>query len=433
MRYCARLLPALLSAGMAVAGDAAFTVKSNLRAGVARVDITPPIGTPMAGYAGRPGGATGIRDPLLAGVLLFDDGQARAAIIALDLVGTRYAETQAIRAAVSRSAGVPEGNILVASSHTHAGPVFDLKTDYGRVTVAQIAGAAAMAAAELRPVSLGYAEDTISFNVSRRLPGPDGKVLFKVNPNGPVDRRVKVLRVDDGASIAPLAVLMHAVCHPNVFRAENTRWSADFPGVARALLEQVYRGRTTSLFIQGCTGDVRANLPGTGTQVEDFRSGDEADLQWAGVDLGSAAARAGARLAVREELARRASQYAIRCANQTVYLPARADLLQRKQWKDIATADGRRVRCDLQALRIGEFLFLGMPGEPMVNYGFQIEKAVGSRAKVFATGYANGSIGYIVTAESFQGMGYEPESSPLSAEAERPLVEALTALAGKVF
>jgi hypothetical protein len=428
-----RFLLVALLAGAAFTGDITFPVKSNLRAGVARVDITPPVGLPMAGYADRKGGATGVRDPLYAGVLLFDDAQTRAALIALDLVGTRYPETKAIRDAVSKSASVPEGNILVASSHTHAGPVFNLETDYGRVAVAQIAGAAAVAASQMKPVSLGYAEDTINFNVSRRLPGPGGKVLFKVNPNGPVDRRVKVLRVDDGSSMAPLAVLMHAACHPNVFRAENTNWSADFPGVARALLEQVYRGRTTSLFLQGCSGDVRANLPGTGTQVEDFRSGDEADLQWAGIDLGAAAARASARLAVREELARRTSGYAIRCANETVYLPARADLLKNRRWKDIAGQDGRSVRCDLQALRIGDFLFLTLPGEPMVNYGFQIEKAIGPRAKVFVTGYANGIIGYIVTAESFRGMGYEPESSPLSAAAEKPLLEAITALAARVF
>jgi len=314
----------------------------------------------MAGYAGRDGGATGVRDPLYAGVLVFDDGRTRAALIALDLVGTDYEEVAAIRAAVARSAGVPEGNILVSSSHTHAGPDFDLKTDYARVAVAQIAGAAAVAARDMRTVSLGYGEDAIHFSVSRRLPGPDGKVLFKVNPKGPTDPRLKLLRVDDGASIAPLAVLMHAVCHTNVLRAENTRLSADFPGVARQLVERTF-GRTRALFFQGATGDVRANLPGTGTQVEDFRSGDEADLQWAGLDLGAAALRAAGRLAVREELSRRPGEYRIQCQNETVFLPARADLLKRAGWKKIATDGGTRVRCDLQALRIGEFLFLTIP------------------------------------------------------------------------
>lgn len=427
-----RFLVAALIASSCLAGDMTFPVNSNLKAGVAKVDITPPLGIHMAGYAGRDGGATGVRDPLYAGVLVFDDGRTRAAVIALDLVGTDYEEVAAIRAAVSRSAGVPEGNILVGSTHTHAGPDFDLKTDYARVAVAQIAGAAAVAAREMRPVSLGYGEDTIHFSVNRRLPGPDGKALFKVNPKGPVDPRAKVLRVDDGTSIAPLAVLMHAVCHTNVLRAENTRLSSDFPGVARQLVERTF-GRTQTLFIQGATGDVRANLPGTGTQVEDFRSGDEADLQWAGLDLGAAALRAASRLVVREELARRPSEYRIQCQNQTVYLPARADLAKRASWKKIASEDGKTVRCDLQALRIGEFLFLGIPGEPMVDYGLQVEKALAGRAKIFVTGYANGSIGYVVTAQSFQGMGYEPENSPLSAAAEKPLVDALVQLAGKVL
>ncbi|MFM7317839.1 MAG: hypothetical protein ACKO5E_12915, partial [bacterium] len=49
---------------------------SNLKAGVAKVDITPTTDIPTVGHP-RP--TKGARDPLRAGVLILDDGQTRAA------------------------------------------------------------------------------------------------------------------------------------------------------------------------------------------------------------------------------------------------------------------------------------------------------------------------------------------------------------------
>jgi neutral ceramidase len=104
--------------------------------------------------------------------------------------------------------------------------------------------------------------------------------------------------------------------------------SADFPGEAKGFVEKVYGGRTRALFLQGCAGDVRPNLPG-----HPYRCGDEADVRWAGRNLGTAAVRAADRLAVREELARRPNVYPIRCASKVVELPA--------------AKEGATVRCEI--------------------------------------------------------------------------------------
>jgi len=85
------------------------------------------------------------------------------------------------------------------------------------------------------------------------------------------------------------------------------------------------------------------------------------------------------------------------------------------------------------ALRGGDFLFLTIPGEPMVEYGFQIEKAIADRAIPIVVGYANDSLGYICTAESHQYGGYEPNMSPLLPEAEPLILDELGRLADKVL
>ncbi len=61
-------------------------VESNLRAGAAKVDITPPPDTPVIGHPRKTSGA---RDPIRAGVLLLDDGKTKAAIATFDLIGGR--------------------------------------------------------------------------------------------------------------------------------------------------------------------------------------------------------------------------------------------------------------------------------------------------------------------------------------------------------
>lgn len=287
--------------------------------------------------------------------------------------------------------------------------------------VLKISVAAADAAKEMRPVTIGYGEDRIDFNINRRKV-INGRAVVRLDPDGPCDHRVKVLRFDDGRTLEPMAVLMHAVCHPCVFTWGDKltppfpngfpKISADFPGEAQTFVETVYGPKTRTLFLQGCAGDIRPNLPGM-----PYRCGDEADIKWTGRSLGCAVVRSVDRSAVREELAKRKTIYPLKCAISVIPLPGKTE----------------KQACEMQAMRIGDFLLLTMPGEPMVEYGFQIEKAIADRAIPIVVGYANGSLGYICTADSHQYGGYEPNMSPLLPEAEPLILNELGRLSDKVL
>ena len=395
-----------------------FRVESNLKAGVAKVDITPPAETPVVGHV-RP--TSGVRDPIRAGVLLLANEQTRAAIITLDLINAPSEMVAAIRDVVADKSQTPRENILVATSHNHSGPGWNTDSDWGRQTLKRLATATSEAASTMRPVSIGYGEDQIDFNINRRKV-INGRAVVRLNPEGPCDHRVKVLRFDDGRSLEPMSLLMHAVCHPCVFTWGDKltppfpngfpKISADFPGEAQTFVESVYGPTTKALFLQGCAGDIRPNLPGV-----PYRCGDEADIKWTGRSLGCAVVRAADRSLIREELAKRRTIYPLKCASSTIELPGKKE----------------KVACEMQALRVGDFLFLTIPGEPMVEYGFQIEKAIADRAIPIVVGYANGSLGYICTAESHQYGGYEPNMSPLLPEAEPLILDELGRLADKVL
>src|SRR2546423_1199750 len=57
-----------------------------LSAGAASVEITPPVGMPLWGYAARHDAASvGVRDPLYARCVVLGDGRQRVAVVSLDL------------------------------------------------------------------------------------------------------------------------------------------------------------------------------------------------------------------------------------------------------------------------------------------------------------------------------------------------------------
>lgn len=418
MRICC-VIWLLMLAPLVKAQEFSFKVESNLKAGVAKADITPPPDTKVVGHIRPTEG--GIRDALHAGVLVLSNGDVKAAIVTLDLLGCKEEMVQALRDVISSKTDVPPQHILVTASHNHSGPGWNKESEWSRKFVTQVGDAAAKAANDMKPVTVGYGEDRIDFNINRRKV-INGRALLRLNPDGVCDHRVKVLRFDDGKSADPLAVLMHAVCHPCVFTWGDKltppfpqgypKISADFPGEAQRFVEKNYDGNTKALFLQGCCGDIRPNLPGFS-----YRCGDETDIRWCGRGLGTAALRASDKSAIREERDKRKTVYPLRVVSTKAKLPGK---------------DGD-VNCELMAMMLGDFLLLTIPGEPMVEYGFKLEKAIADRAKPIVVGYANGYIGYICTADSFKEGGYEPETSPLLPEAEAIILRELETLADRVL
>src|SRR5262249_52988856 len=95
-----------------------------LRAAVAKADITPASGLPMYGFPDRMKEnklSAGTLDPLYARVLVLEAGKSRIALVTLDL-GRTFGEPELaqLRQQVQRSAGI--SFLVVTASHTHSGP-----------------------------------------------------------------------------------------------------------------------------------------------------------------------------------------------------------------------------------------------------------------------------------------------------------------------
>ena len=263
---------------------------TTLSAGTAAATITPERPMQLQGYDRGP--STGTLDPLETRAIVFDDGSTQAAIVTADLIGLEYAfegpecaSVHRIRASAAAASGVPEDNIMVACSHTHASPSVQRlshlpEDDEYQRTVEQTLGAVVGEASRaMQPVTLGVGEGMVDINVNRRLRTPDGNTAMRPNRQGIVDKRVRVLRVDPASAPAPvgtlgsrplpqsdpLAVLFSYVCHATTLGGDNYRFSADYPGSARRVVEGVYQANggagAKALFLPGCFGNIRPHPP----------------------------------------------------------------------------------------------------------------------------------------------------------------------------
>jgi hypothetical protein len=238
------------------------TTAHALEVGVAKIDITPPLGMPMRGYASRKDLSNGIWDPLYAKSIVLDDGNKRVSLVVLDLISPPPKEVrERIRQKAEKELQI--STILFLAIHTHAGP--DLKPDLPskknpwlptlEKNIYEVINNAVSSKSPVT-VEIGYGSVDISYD--RRVVNPNGTVkMLWSNPdrkeNTPVDQTVGVtgFKGTDGKWIA---ILVHYACHPVVFEGSNLKYSAEFPGVMRNYVEQRLGG--TCIFLQGACGEI---------------------------------------------------------------------------------------------------------------------------------------------------------------------------------
>jgi neutral ceramidase len=398
--------------------------------GVARTDISPPVGIPSSGFAAR-GALTALHDPLFATALVVCDGEKGAALLACDLLDLDADTVSEIRKEVHKGTGIPESHVTVTCTHTHYGPDShrDLSVPQVRAYRANLihllGGLVAAAASKQRPAHLGVGWGESGIGINRREKRPDGTVVLGNNPQGPIDRAVGVLRAD-GVAGAPIACLVNFQTHPVSQTGSVSHISADYVGHMRKVVESLTGA--TCLFLQGACGNINpilmepeyepARTLGTRLGCEVVRVWEAIGTQPApGVDVASARVRlprirygsqegAEALLCALEgEIERLTSQNAFE--NLVRWAEKR---LSRVRDAVESWATGRvlePVEAELQAWRIGaDFAMATAPGEIFNQIGVHV-KAASPFAHTFFVGYANDSIGYVPVPEVYAEGGYE--------------------------
>lgn len=395
---------------------------ASFRAGFARRDVTPKEPVPMWGYGARHAALSqGTLDPLYAEALVIAAGDAKLAIVGLDLGRSPNEESLAnIRQRIRAEAGIEHS--FIAGSHTHHGPVleltdkpgrgrgrFDAAIRYNNLLEDEIV--AAVLEADRNLVVCTFASGAArleGFNRNRHSKRPDP----------PVDRELSVMRFD-GPGGKPLAVLVNFAAHPTSIDAAGLRFSADFVGAMKQTVAAELGGGDNCgvVFMQGAAGDLSTDRGGRdhiaygqalGREVVRLATG----LQPAEVRRPS--------LSVREERL----DFALRVdfASPVVALAYGVAFFPELVNNFLDEYAGGRIRPRLTvAVLNGDTALVGASGEFFAAHALRLKEraaAAGKRPgpRVFFFGYCNGYHQYFPTIEAVAEGGYGADRTVSPAE-----------------
>ena len=271
-------------------------MSNNLKAGFARVDITPEIGgVPLAGY-GAPQRrlARRILDPLWANAFALESGDERCLFIVLDIVSCPDTLIERLREGIREATGLPGDRVFISCTHTHS--AIDVRSNLPtsvhfvqQELPAKLTDAAKRAVADLKPAKLSYGKIDVgnpgfrmNFNRYYYMTEIEKKDDYKpedrigvgdnfgwqyqfgdlkdkycyVGHEEEADHSMQLMRFTRDA--ADDIVVMHFAAHPTLTGGLNEpNLSSDFPHTTILRLEELLPG-TKAVFLQGCAGNVNA-------------------------------------------------------------------------------------------------------------------------------------------------------------------------------
>jgi neutral/alkaline ceramidase-like enzyme len=422
----------LIAAIMAVLTLLPSTSAAQFQVGFAKADITPTKPMPMWGYGARHDVLSeGVRDPLFAKAVVIDVGEDKLALVGLDLGRSPRPETMdRIRAAVKEAAGV--NFVMLSGSHTHHGPVIELRDEEGQGKGRfddAVAYAAALpdkliaviveAAGNVQDARIGWGSAEVLMNRNRQA---------KSEPK-PTDSELSVIRFDDLAG-KPIALLVNYAAHPTVLPGADLRFSAEWPGQMMYTIEEALD--TDVGFLQGAAGDMSCKPSENIKDIETF-----------GKAIGEEAVKIAQSIETQapEEPSIQGMDEDFEFDTRIpVDNPIVAELLARAFFPEFGKAafdemKGDKITPHLTTILVNkELALVGGSGEFFCNHANRL-KARARDVKTIFVGYCNGHHMYFPTVEAASEGGYGADPSvswvPLGAGEEmmnRALINIYTML-----
>ncbi|CAL1516332.1 neutral/alkaline non-lysosomal ceramidase N-terminal domain-containing protein [Chitinophaga sp. MM2321] len=399
---------------------------AQLRAAVVKVDITPSDSQYLLGYQERK--STGVLDKIYHRIVAIDDGTTQFFIVSSDLCLYSPSEYDKVAARLQKQYGINPLNIWWSTTHTHSAPEVGVTGLYGiymgdRIKHEVDAAYTAMveqklvdgileARKNLVPARLGVGWGFSQANINRRAIDVNGKASLGLNPDGPVDRRIGLLRLDkeDGS---PLVLIANYAMHGTVMSGANLDISGDAPGIVAEYVEKKIGAPV--LYINGAAG----NLAPIYSTYPNWRAGHLSQFR---VLLGDKILEANAKIKSGIDNLKMVT------GALTVETPRKpgmdwsADLAK----YSVTRAGVNMVKLPVRFLKINEEIAIW---SAPIELFCEVSNEVRNRSPfsyTFYFGYTNGWFGYMPTASEWPHGGYEVETvSPFTDAAAKDLTESV--------
>ncbi len=414
----ATLLPGRFAAGESV-----------LKAGAAKVDITPAEPVHLAGYASRKDPSRGVHDPLSARAVAFERDGRRLVLVSTDLIGFYGGTAEPLRNAILEGCGLEPEALFLSAIHTHSAPSLTLdeaggnpsNVVYTKALREKLVGLVRSALANMEPARIFRASGSAPVGANRREvvreESGEARIVLGRNPEVLTDREVQVLKVARASDRSAIAVLFAYATHSTSLGPANYLVSGDVHGLAEQFLEGYLEGGVIAAGFAGASGDIDPwfrVLPGFQTA-----RGWIPEPILLGTMLGEEVAAA---LEKSRELP---DDGPIRSRIATLELPGKPG------GEGSPGSESPRVPLTVTVARIGSAAFVGLGCEAFDEIGRAI-KAASPFSPTFVITHCNGASGYLAPERCYPEGGYEIQSTRFAPSAAKIVIAEVARLLAEI-
>jgi neutral ceramidase len=392
--------------------------RAEFRASVVKIDISPSTPQWLMGYGARK--STGVRDPIFHRIAALDDGSTQVFIVASDLCLFSPTVYDEVTAELKKQMGIEPRQVWWTVTHSHSTPevgppgMYDVllkgrsdhpwDREYCEFVKTKLIAGIRQAREQLTPARVALGTGMSRANINRRARDADGKISLGLNPDGPTDRQIGLIRLER-ADGSPIGLIANYAMHGTVLSGSMLQITGDGPGIVSSYVEE--KIGAPMLYINGAAG----NLAPIYTVQELSRS-----------HIGEFRVLLGDKiLEANSTLGAGAADTKLWVGETWIETPRKAGLGWSEELKDYGSksANGAdMVRIPVRGLKINDTVLWGSPVELFCEIALRVRSDSPFRHN-FYFGYMNGWLGYLPTAQAFKEGGYEPRTSPFSEQVER--------------
>lgn len=386
---------------------------SVLRAGTAKIDITPKKPVKMAGYAGRKGLSQGVHDPLSARVVVFENNGNRLVLVSTDLIGFYGGTADYLRKVILEKFKLKPSQLFLSAIHTHAGPSLTIDKEkghpnnlkYTQILKDKLINLIRRALDNMNSVNIGVGIGYCPIGANRRelRINSTGESTIRLgrNPYGVTDKEVlvmKVSKVDGTVAAALFDYATHATC----LGGKNYIISGDVLGLAEQFTEKILGENVIAPAFAGASG----NIDPWFRVLPEFNKepGWIPEPVLLGTCLGEEVVH------VFRDIESTSADGEINTAFATLQLPGK-----QKGQADVKK-DNLSTPLNVTVASVGDIGFVGIGCEVLTEIGMDIKKA-SPYEHTFVITHCNGAAGYLAPKHLHIEEGYEVRSSPFAPQA----------------
>lgn len=431
------ILPIFAATAVLLLGEARFPARrmtaaepalakgavQKFRAACVKVDVTPEQPQWLQGYGPRQ--SEGVHDRIYHRIVAMDDGKTQFFLVATDICTITPSFYDDFCKELQDQTGIKAEQVWWATTHTHSAPELgssrlaklfagtlgdrfshEPNVEYSKWIKDVLIEGIKRARARLEPARLGVGTGASMANINRRGRNADGKSILGVDPAGPVDRQVGLIRLErpDGE---PIALIANYAIHGTVLGPRNRLISGDVAGIVAEYVES--KIGAPMLLINGAEGNV-APIYSVRAAFDHSHIGEFNYL------LGNSI------LSANESIRSTTPDVTLALGKTIIETPRKAGLGWPKELADYArvtTAGAKLVRVPISFLEINKDTILwAAPLELFCEIAMDVRRASPFQY-TFYYGLTNGSLLYLPTKQAFAEGGYEPAVSPFTAQAEQ--------------